>query len=219
MRTQAVEDYLKTIYDIQVEQGQVATTVLAERLGVAPPSVTHMVKKLADLGLVVHQPYYGLQLTEAGQKMALKILRCHRLVERFLMERLGLAWDQVHMEAEKWEHVLSEEMQERMDALLGYPTTDPHGAPIPASDGSMAQPTRIRLSDLKPGQAAIIAEVSDHNPELLRYLGNLGLYPGAPISLTATAPPDDVVMVQVGVVKHALGRVAANHIFVIDRGD
>lgn len=219
MYTQAIEDYLKTIYDIQVEQGQVATTVLAERLGVAPPSATNMVKKLADLGLVVHQPYYGLQLTEAGQKLALKILRCHRLVERFLVERLGLPWDQVHAEAEKWEHVLSEEMQERMDILLGYPTTDPHGAPIPASDGTMARLTCIRLSDLKPGQAAVITKVSDHNPELLCYLGSLGLYPGAQINLAATAPPDDVVIVQVGVIKHTLGRAAATHIFVTNRGE
>jgi DtxR family Mn-dependent transcriptional regulator len=219
MHTQAIEDYLKTIYGIQVEQGQVATTVLAERLGVAPPSATNMVKKLAELGLVVHQPYYGLQLTEAGQKMALKVLRCHRLVERFLAERLSLPWDQVHAEAEKWEHVLSEEMQERMDALLGYPTTDPHGAPIPASDGTMARLACIRLSDLKPGQAAVITKVSDHNPVLLRYLGSLGLYPGVQISLAATAPPDDVVIVQVGAIKHALGRAAVNHIFVTNRGE
>lgn len=219
MHTQAIEDYLKTIYGIQVEQGQVATTVLAERLGVAPPSATNMVKKLAGLGLVVHQPYYGLQLTEAGQKMALKILRCHRLVERFLVERLDLPWDQVHAEAEKWEHVLSEEMQERMDALLGYPTTDPHGAPIPASDGTMARPACIRLTDLKPGQVAVIVEVSDHNPELLRYLGSLGLYPGVQITLVARAPFDGLVIVRVGAHEHALGLEAASHIFLTNWED
>lgn len=175
MFTPAIEDYLKTIYDLQREQGQVATTTLAERVGVAPASATNMVKKLAEMGLVVHQPYYGLRLTEAGQKIALKVLRCHRLVELFLAKALGLSWDQVHAEADKWEHVLSEEIEERMDAALGYPTTNPHGAPIPARDGTMAQTARVCLTEVGPGQSATIAEVSDHDPELLRYMGTLGL--------------------------------------------
>lgn len=216
MHTQAIEDYLKTIYSIQAERGQVATTQLAERLGVAPPSVTNMVKKLAELGLVVHQPYYGLQLTEAGHKMALKIVRCHRLVERFLVERLGLSWDQVHAEAEKWEHVLSEELEERLDAALGRPTTDPHGAPIPGRDGTMAEPVRLRLTDLKPGQAACVAKVGDHNSELLRYLGRVGLYPGARVDVVAITPHDGLVTIHVDGNEHMLGYEAAGHIFVTE---
>lgn len=216
MHTQAVDDYLKTIYAIQSEQGQVATTALAERLGVAPASVTNMVKKLAEMHLVAYQPYYGVTLTESGQKMALKILRCHRLVELYLAKMLGLSWDQVHTEAEKWEHVLSEEIEERMAAALGYPTTDPHGAPIPGRDGAMVQPTILRLTDLKPGQEALVAKVSAHNSELLRYLGSLGLYPRAQIKVVAITPCDSLVIVQVGDNEHALGYQAASHIFVTE---
>src|SRR5918912_2318913 len=137
MQTQAVEDYLKTIYEIQREQGKVATTVLAERLGIAPASVTGMVKKLAGLHLVAHEPYQGVVLTEAGEKIALEVIRHHRLIERYLAEALAVPWDKVHEEAEKWEHVLSEDMEDRIDALLGHPTTDPHGAPIPARNGTL----------------------------------------------------------------------------------
>ena len=139
MYTPAIEDYLKTIYTIQFEQGQVTTTGLAERLGVAPASATNMIKKLASLGLVAYEPYHGLTLTEAGQKMALKILRQHRLVELYLSEVLGLSWEQAHAEAEKWEHVLSEEMEDRMDALLGHPTVNPQGEPIPTHEETMAE--------------------------------------------------------------------------------
>jgi DtxR family Mn-dependent transcriptional regulator len=177
-----------------------------------------MVKKLADMRLVVYQPYYGLMLTEAGQKMALKVLRCHRLVELYLAQMLGLPWDRVHAEAEKWEHVLSEEMEERMDVLLGHPTTNPHGAPIPTRDGAIVQLARICLTDLKPGQSATIAEVSDHNPDLLRYLGDLGLYPGVRISVVTIAPLGGLITVRAGAVEHTLGREAANHIFVIEAG-
>jgi DtxR family Mn-dependent transcriptional regulator len=216
MHTQAVEDYLKTIYEIQYEQGKVATTVLAEQLGVAPASVSGMIKKLADMYLVVHEPYQGVVLTEAGQKIALEVLRHHRLIELFLAEELGVPWDRVHEEANKIEHVLSEDVEDRMDALLGYPTTDPHGAPIPARDGTIDQPDCVPLADLKPGQTALIAEVSDHDSALLRYLGELGLYPNAKVTVIAVAPFDGPLTVRVGEAEHALGRETASLIFMTE---
>jgi DtxR family Mn-dependent transcriptional regulator len=178
MHTQAVEDYLKIIYELQREQGKVATSMLAERLGVAPASATGMIKKLAGMHLVTHEPYQGVVLTAAGEKIALEIIRHHRLIERYLAEALGVPWDQVHDEAEKWEHVLSEALEDRIDAMLGYPTTDPHGAPIPTRNGTIAQLASMRMADLQPGQSAVIVEVSDHDSALLRYLGGLGMYPG-----------------------------------------
>jgi DtxR family Mn-dependent transcriptional regulator len=216
MYTAAVEDYLKTIYDLQQERGQVATTTLAGRVGVAPASATLMIKKLAKLGLVVHQPYYGLKLTDTGQKIALKVLRCHRLVELFLAKTLGLSWDQIHTEAEKWEHVLSEEIAERMDTVLGFPTTNPHGSPIPAQDGTIIQPTQVRLSDLPPGRTVTIVEVCDRNPALLRYLGELGLYPGVQIRLGPAVPFTESVVVETDTASHTLGLEAARYIFVTE---
>jgi DtxR family Mn-dependent transcriptional regulator len=216
MHTQAVEDYLKTIYEIQCEQGKVATTVLAERLGVAPASVTGMIKKLADMHLVVHEPYQGVVLTEAGQKIALEVLRHHRLIELFLAEELGVPWDRVHEEANKIEHVLSEDVEDRMDALLGHPTTDPHGAPIPTRDGTIDQRKCVALVDLKPGQTALVAEVSDHNSALLHYLGELGLYPNAKVRVITIAPFNGPLTIRVGKAEHALGREAASLIFMTE---
>ncbi len=181
MQTQAVEDYLKTIYEIQRQQGKVATTVLAESMGVAPASVTGMIKKLADMHLVLYERYQGVTLTETGQKIALEVIRHHRLVELYLAEALGVPWDQVHDEAEKWEHVLSEDLEDRMDEALGYPTIDPHGAPIPTRDGYVDAAPNLCLIDLLPGQTAIIAEVSDRNSDMLRQLGERGLYPATSI--------------------------------------
>lgn len=214
MHTQAVEDYLKTIYEIQREQGKVATTVLAERLSVAPASVTGMIKKLAAMKLVVHEPYQGVVLSEAGEKIAVEILRHHRLIELFLAEALGVPWDQVHEEAHKIEHVISDYLADRIDTVLGYPSTDPHGAPIPTRDGIIERPPSLRLLDLEPGQSGVIAEVYDNDPALLRYLGELGLYPTVEVSLVAVAPFDGPLTVRVGDTNHALGREAANQILV-----
>lgn len=214
MHTQAVEDYLKAVYEIQRERGKVNTTALAERLDVAPASVTGMIKKMAEMKLVTHEPYQGVALTKAGIKIALEVIRHHRLVELYLTEALGVPWDQVHAEAEKWEHVLSEELEERMDTLLGHPTTDPHGAPIPSRDGTLAQPARVRLVELEPGQSASVAEVSDHDPALLRYLGDLGLYPKVRVTVITIAPFHGPLTLRVGEVEHTIGHEAAQHIYV-----
>ncbi len=216
MHTQAVEDYLKTIYELQAESDKVSTSLLAERLQVAPASVTGMVKKLDEMRLVRYKPYQGVTLTGNGEKIALEVIRHHRLVELYLAEALGVPWDQVHAEAEKWEHVLSEDLEDRIDAALGYPTADPHGAPIPTRQGKIAASPRTALTNLKAKQSLVIVEVSDHNPALLRYLGSLNLYPNTPIELLAVAPFDGPLTIRIGDVEHVLGREAASHILVTD---
>jgi len=214
MHTESVQNYLKTIYELQHEQGRVATTLLADRLGVAPASVTGMIKKLAGMHLVTHEPYQGVTLTEAGEKIALEVIRHHRLIERYLAEALGVPWDRVHEEAEKWEHVLSEDLEDRIDAALGYPATDPHGAPIPARNGTIAPSASVRLAQLQPGQSAVIAEVSDHDSALLRYLGSLGLYPGVELRVVDVAPFGGPLTIRLGTAEHALGREVAGYILV-----
>jgi DtxR family Mn-dependent transcriptional regulator len=217
MQTQTVEDYLKAIYELEQEGERLATTALAERLGVTPASVTGMLKKLARLKLVVHRPYRGVELTESGRKIALEVIRHHRLVELYLAEALGVPWDRVHDEAEKWEHVLSEDLEDRIDALLGHPTTDPHGAPIPTREGEFPKPESeyARLDELEPGQTAVIAEVSDHDPALLRYLGERGLYPNTKVHVTAKEPFGGSLTVRVAGRESALGPEAARYVFVM----
>ena len=166
--TESIEDYLKAIYEVQKEVGRVTTNSLAEKLKVAPTSVTSMIKKLSKKKLITHKREQGVKLTKAGQKIALEVVRHHRLIELYLAEALEVLWDQVHEEAEKWEHVLSEGLEDRMDAVLGYPTRDPHGSPIPSRDGTIIELDSISLADLRPGQSAVVGEVSDHDPDLLR---------------------------------------------------
>ena len=214
MHTQAVEDYLKTIYELQASAEKVSTTSLAERLGVAPASVTGMVKKLAAMKLLKHEPYHGVLLTKAGEKIALEVIRHHRLVESYLTEALGVPWDKVHEEADKWEHVLSEDMEDRISAMLGNPTTDPHGAPIPARDGSLPETALRRLSDLEPGERAVVAEVSDHDPELLRYLGEMGLFPQTKLRLISAAPFQGPLTIEIAGHERAVGREVAGHVLV-----
>jgi len=216
MYSQAIEDYLKTIYEFQCTEEQVGTTRLAERLGVTPASVTGMIKKLAEMKLVVHAPYQGVRLTKGGRKIALEVLRHHRLIERFLAEALGVPWDRVHEEAHKIEHVISEDLEERMDAMLGHPTTDPHGSPIPRPDGTIDESVNTRLAELRVGQSAVVAEVSDHDAALLRYLGELGLYPDTVVTVTAIAPLDGLMTIRVGNKQQAVSRAVASEVFVTD---
>ena len=176
MRTESIEDYLKAIYDIQKEMCKVSTNSLSEKLNVAPASVTSMIKKLSLKKLLTHKRYQGVKLTKAGQRIALEVIRHHRLIELYLQEALGVPWDLVHDEAEKWEHVISEDLEERIDKKLGYPISDPHGSPIPKRDGTVIELDSIPLTDLKPGQTGDVAKVSDHDPKLLRYIGDMGLY-------------------------------------------
>lgn len=182
------EDYLKAIYELQSQHGEATNSLLAERLGVSPTSISSMLQSLADKNLITHEPYQGTYLTEAGSIQALKLIRRHRLIETFLAQQLGLSWDEVHQEAERLEHAISETLESRIDATLGYPETDPHGAPIPRPDGTLSPVSRCCLTDLHIGQSATIAEVSDHDAGLLRYLGGLGLYPQVGIEVLAIEP-------------------------------
>jgi DtxR family transcriptional regulator, Mn-dependent transcriptional regulator len=216
MRTSAVEDYLKVIHDLSRTGGPVTTSSIAGRLSVSPGTVTGMMKKLAGLNLVTHENYRGVALTEAGRKIAVEVIRHHRLVERYLFEAMGVPWDQVHAEADKWEHVLSEEMEERMDELLGNPTTDPHGSPIPTRDLELEETAHARLSGLLAGQRAMIAEVGDEDAAMLRYFAELGLFPETHVEVVAVAPFQGPLTLRVSGNECSIGREAAENVFVTD---
>ena len=197
MNSQAVEDYLKAIYKLQSSQSMVVTSALADHLKVNPASATGMIKKLADSNLVSYERYQGVKLTPPGEKIALEVIRHHRLIELYLAEALNVPWDQVHDEAEKWEHILSEDLEDRIDKILGYPTTDPHGAPIPSRDGNIEQRDTNLLSELTQGDNAIIVEVSDDDTDMLRYLGKLQLYPQTNIQIISISPFDQLITIRI----------------------
>jgi DtxR family Mn-dependent transcriptional regulator len=212
--SQTAEDYLKQIYKLEREEGRATTSALAERIGVAPPSATAMLKKLSELGLVDHEPYRGVTLTAAGEKAAVEVIRHHRLLEQYLSETLGVPIEEVHEEADRLEHALSEELEARIDQSLGYPTHDPHGDPIPDADLRM-QPSALRpLSELDPGESSTIRRVPDGDNELLRYLSELGLLPGAEVRLVRTAPFFGPVTVAVGGAEQAISQEIASRIGV-----
>lgn len=222
MRSKSNEDYLKAIYLIQEQQnGQpVSTSSLASRLGVANASVTGMLKRFAaeDPKLVEYEPYSGVTLTKAGEKMALEVIRHHRLLESYLNKMLGYSWDEVHEEAERLEHVISEEMEERLAIALGDPITDPHGDPIPDREGNFHQPVYQTLTDIPNGQHAEIRRVVSQEPEMLRYLTELGLVLSAQIEIVSKAPFNGPITLRVigsQASTLALGRELAEKIFVM----
>jgi len=182
--TAAVEDYLKAIFVLEERSGGAAsTTALALRLEVSAPSVTGMVKKLAELDLVAYNRYHGVRLTDAGRKAALEVLRHHRLLELFLVEEFGMPWDAVDAEADRLEHALSEEVEQRIAARLGEPTRDPHGDPIPGRDGSLLVVATVALGELAVGDSGTIARISDSYPNALRELSKLGVGLQSPVEL------------------------------------
>lgn len=193
----AVEDYLKAIYQVREEvrrtgeaDARVTTNALAARLAVAAGSVTGMMKKLADADLVIHRPYYGVELTVTGELLALEIVRHHRLLELYLTNVVGFGWDEVHDQADELEHAISEEFEDRIDRLLGCPKLDPHGDPIPSKEGHLDAPAMQPLSELQPDaqRALRIKRVTTQSADLLRYLGELGLVPGTRVALEYKAP-------------------------------
>jgi DtxR family Mn-dependent transcriptional regulator len=212
--TPVIEDYLKAIYLLHQEHGKVTNTRLVDHLGVRAASVTGMLQKLAQLDLVSYTPYEGVTLTAAGERHALEVLRHHRLLELFLVEALGYSWDEVHAEAEVLEHVLSERLEARIAARLGHPTTDPHGDPIPFPDGTLPPSTSQSLVDLPIGSQGQVARVTDQHPDHLCYLAELGLVPGATITVEAHAPFEGPVTVGVGEARHPLDRRLARAILV-----
>src|SRR3954470_22599792 len=177
--TGPVEDYLKAIYDLERVGEAAATNDIADRLAISPASVSGMVRRLADQGLITHEPYRGVRLTNEGRIAALRTLRRHRILECYLTEVLGYPWDRVHAEAERLEHAASEELVERMAAALGDPVQDPHGAPIPTRDGRVEEPALQTLAETGVGEQVRVRRVHDKEPERLRYLAELGIRPGS----------------------------------------
>lgn len=212
--TPAIEDYLKAIYTLQQQQDVVTTSLLGEQRGSKPGSVTGMIKKLAEMNLVQHTPYQGVQLTPAGERIALEVIRHHRLLELYLVEALGYSWDEVHEEAERLEHHISEKLEARIAARLGNPDFDPHGDPIPSIEGRLPRIDDLRLADLAVADHARIMRVRDQGADRLRYLADLGLIPGACIEVAESAPFDGPITIRVGELVHALDRRMARTIAV-----
>jgi DtxR family transcriptional regulator, Mn-dependent transcriptional regulator len=206
----SVQDYAKAVYALEARKGgAVSTNELAERLGVTPGSVSAMLRKLSEVGLVEHEPYHGVRLTSQGRRVALEVLRHHRLLELFLAEELGMPWDRVHAEAEVLEHVLSEELEELIAARLGDPTVDPHGDPIPTVDFGIEERSTHSLDELAPGMAGRFVRVSDSDPEMLRYLAGHGIAIGERLEIVDRQPFGGPVFVRFGEHEHAIGGALA----------
>ena len=203
----AVEDYAKAIYALErrADGAAVTTTALAERLRVTPASASAMIRKLADQGLATFEAYKGVRLTPDGERVALEVLRHHRLLELYLAEHLGVPWDRVHEEAEALEHVLSEYLEQRIAAKLGEPTHDPHGDPIPTADLVVEEGATTSLSSLEPGARGRFVRVSDSDPEMLRYLESRGIALGDELEVVERQPFDGPVTVRFGTGEHVLG--------------
>jgi DtxR family Mn-dependent transcriptional regulator len=209
--SEAVEDYAKAIYALQGRgENAVTTTALAERLGISPGSVTAMLKRMGEMGLVEHEPYHGVRLSEAGDRVALEVIRHHRLIEAFLAEALDVPWDCVHDEAEVLEHYISEDLERRIAEKLGNPGFDPHGDPIPTEELALADDPTLSLLDLPVGSGAIFARVSDSRPEMLRYLDERGIRPGAKLFLTEAEPFGGPLVVEMEGAVHHLGAELAS---------
>jgi DtxR family Mn-dependent transcriptional regulator len=197
MSSSAVQDYLKTIYHLSRSEEAAGTSSIAERLNVAAASVTGMLKRLAERGLVEHVPYYGARLTAEGEDEAVRLIRRHRVLELFLVQVLGYTWDRVHEEAERLEHAVTDELIDRMAAVLGGPEIDPHGAPIPGAGEHFVERTYPPLSELAIGCPAVLRRVPDEDPEALRYLASLDLMPGARLEVLERAPFNGPVRLRV----------------------
>jgi DtxR family Mn-dependent transcriptional regulator len=205
-RSPAVEDYCKAIFTLESRADEpVATNPLAERLGITPGSVSAMLKRLGELGLIEHLPYRGVRLTGDGRKVALEVIRHHRLIELFLAEALEMPWDRVHDEAEVLEHVISEELEQLIAAKLGDPELDPHGDPIPSADLQLRERETHTLDSLAPGDGGVFVRVSDSDPEMLRYLSEHGIYPGASLRVLERQPFEGPLLVRFGAHEHTIG--------------
>jgi DtxR family Mn-dependent transcriptional regulator len=208
--SQAMQDYAKAIYTLATRSdAPVTTNALAERLGVTPASASAMVKKLSERGLVEHTPYRGVELTGAGERVALEVLRHHRLLELYLAEHLGVPWDRVHDEAEALEHVISEDLEARIAAKLGHPTHDPHGDPIPDAQLRIHEATTRKLTDLRAGDRGRFVRVSDSDPAMLRYLDERGIQLGDRLEVVDRQPFDGPLTVRFRAAEHVLGGALA----------
>ena len=206
----AVQDYAKAIYSLHCRSEEpVSTSAIADRLGVSPASTSAMVKRLETLGLVRREPYHGVELTPAGQRVALEVIRHHRLLELYLAEALGMSWDRVHEEAEVLEHAISPELSQLIAEKLGHPTHDPHGDPIPSADGEIEETATRALTELAPGERGRFTRISDADPAMLRYLSSRGIERGAELVVLGTEPFGGPLRVRSGEREHALGHQLA----------
>ncbi|HEY0671990.1 MAG TPA: metal-dependent transcriptional regulator [Longimicrobiales bacterium] len=214
MSSSNVEDYLKTIYNLSADTDAASTSAIAEALGVAAGSVTGMIKRLAEHGLVEHVPYYGARLTDSGEQQAVVLIRRHRVLEMFLVQILGYTWDRVHEEAERLEHAVSDELVDRMAQVLGSPSADPHGAPIPASGETFVDRRYPTLDKLDVGCRAAVRRVRDEDPAALRYLAELNMTPGTELTLTERGPFNGPLYVKVGDKQHIVSPELAQSVQV-----
>jgi DtxR family transcriptional regulator, Mn-dependent transcriptional regulator len=212
--TAPVEDYLKAIYELERSGEPAETNAIARILGIAPASVSGMVRRLADQGLITHERYHGARLTAGGRRAALQTLRRHRVIEAYLTSALGYSWDRVHDEAERLEHAASDELIDRMAAAIGEPATDPHCAPIPTREGTLEERSLEPLSSLEPGDMARVERVSDKDAERLRYLAELGIVPGASVQVLAREPFEGPVALRVGSETRTIGLALASQVLV-----
>ena len=215
--TPPIEDYLKVVYTLVRERGEerASTSAISERMEVSAASVTNMMQKLADMRLVEYVPYRGVSLTDAGEKIALEVIRHHRLIELYLAEALGYPWDEVHDEAERLEHVISEEFEDRIDAMLGHPTTDPHGDPIPPKSGRPpAGASPRRLSEVEVGESVVVRRVSDRDGELLRQLASLELVPGTRVRIVSRDSSGGPITLERDDRRLSVGEEIARRVFV-----
>ena len=215
MISRAVEDYLKTIYQISPTGARVSTSRLAEKIQCSAASVTNMLQKLAEMKLVKYEPYQGVILTGAGKKIALEIIRHHRLIELYLLEVLGYSWDKVHAEAEELEHVISEEFEAKIDEALGYPTTDPHGDPIPTKDGKINRQHSNSLWEMSGGENVTVQRVSDQDPAALRHLASIGIFPEVTLNVLEKAPFNGPINIKIAELEHSISEELARQIFVV----
>ena len=212
--TASVEDYVKAIYELSRRSGAASSSDVAARLAVARPSVSAMVGRLAEQGLVTHERHQGLKLTKAGRAVALRLIRRHRVIEAYLVTALGYTWDQVHDEAERLEHTASDDLVNRMARAIDEPDVDPHGAPIPTTRGTVAEQASRSLDELAAGEEARVVRVEDDDAEFLRYLASLKLVPGAAVRLIGREPFGGPLAIRVGTRTHRVGPTLAARVFV-----
>jgi len=213
--SEKMRDYLKAIHSLRVAEERVAVSEVADHLGVAVASVSNMVKRLAELDLVRHTPYKGIDLTEAGEQEALRLIRAHRLIELFLTEVVGLQWDEVHDEAERLEHAVSDRLVERIAELLGHPTVDPHGDPIPTEEGLVDEEALPDLTELEVGQRAEIRRVTAQDPAMLQYLSSVGLTPDKTITVMDKGPFEGPLTLLIDGAQHVIGWKVALEVQVV----
>jgi DtxR family Mn-dependent transcriptional regulator len=213
--TPTSEDYLRALCKLQSSGKPAAVGDVAQHLGVTPASVTGMFRSLAKKKLVSYQPYRGVELTNLGRRLAIRILRRHRLIERYLVDVLHVPWEEAHQEADAWEHVLSPKMEARFDQLLGNPTTDPHGAVIPTVEGKIPSRPCSPMNKMKTGDTGIVAEVSDHDPNLLRYLESVGILPGASVLCLRHEAYEGSLLLQVNSTQRRIGFEATAHVHIL----